>query len=79
MCNCASPFILLAKEAKLYQSTLGYWWNNEKSKNVVAINFKIEATYAREGGNSDLQKAKGEALGHWHVDLDMLIWAFSLS
>ena len=82
MCNCANPFLLLAKEAKLYQSILRYWWNNVKSKDVITVNFKIEATYSREGGNNDLEKAKGQALGHHTfllLDLDMLIWAFFLS
>lgn len=47
-----------------------------KSKDVITINFKIEATYSREGGNNDLEKAKGQALGHHTfllLDLDMLI------
>lgn len=47
-----------------------------KSKDVITINFEIEATYSKEGGNSDLEKAKGQALGHHTfllLDLDMLI------
>ena len=47
-----------------------------KSKDVITINFKIEATYSREGGNGDLEEAKGQALGHHtflFLDLDMLI------
>lgn len=67
---------MLAKEAKLYYIILGYWWNNEKRKNVITINFKIEATYAVEWGNSDLEKAKGEALGHPHCSVPWPKYAY---
>ena len=76
MCNCASPFLLLAKEAKLYQSILRYWWNNVKSKDVITINFKIEATYSREGGNSDLEKAKRTGFGTPHFSISWPRYAY---
>ena len=39
----------------------------KKSKTVVMINVKIAALFARDGGNSDLEKAKEEAMGHGTV------------
>lgn len=52
----------------------------KKSKNVVMINLKIEAIFARDGGNSDLEKAKEEAMGHGTVLFltQMCLYGYSL-